>query len=170
MNVYCVFCKTGKERATAKELSVRLMNAQVIAPSKVVQERRRGVWEACERVLIPSYVFIYSDDVIDWHIINGSTNAISLLRYNDGSSELAGNDLDFAMWFYRQGGVINVSEVLVEGDEVKIIGGPLMDSVGTIIRFDRHKRKVWVSIDFMGQNTVLSVSVNEISKEALIAG
>lgn len=170
MNVYCVFCKTGKERATAKELGVRLFDAQVLAPAKIVQERRRGVWESCERVLMPSYVFIYSEDVIDWHIVNGSMNAISLLRYSDGSSELSGNDLDFAMWFYRQGGLINVSEVLVEGDEVKVLSGPLMDSVGTITRFDRHKRKVWISIDFMGQNTVLSVSVNEVSKEALIAG
>lgn len=63
-----------------------------------------------------------------------------------------------------------MSEVLVEGDAVKVLSGPLMDSVGTITRFDRHKRKVWISIDFMGQNTVLSVCVNEISKEALFAG
>lgn len=148
---------------------MRFMDAHVIAPSKIVQERRRGVWESCERVLIPSCVFIFSDDVIDWHVLTGSPHAISLLRYSDGSSALNGNDREFAMWGYHQGGVIDLSEVLIEGDEVKVVRGPLLDSVGTVLRFDRHKRKVWISLDFMGQDTVLSVGVNEVSKEALIA-
>lgn len=113
-------------------------------------------------------MFFCSDAVIDGHVIHGFTRAISLVRYGDGSRDLGGHDLEFAMWFYQLGGVSDMSEALVEGDQINVIGGPLMNFLGTIVCFDRNKKKAWISLYFMGQDTVLSVSVDEVTKEALI--
>lgn len=170
MNVYCVFTRTGKEEAAAVEINNRIENGQAIVPAKVVKEKRKGIWETRERVLMPGYLFVFSEGELDRTVLHRNSNVIKLLQYDNGTYALTGADLDFAMWFRKNDGLIDVCEVFSEGDEVKIMSGPLMDFTAIVTKFDRHKRKIWVSIDFMGQDTKLTLSVDDITKGDNLAG
>lgn len=158
MNTYCIFCKTGVEKKIAENINKVDKNIKALAPIKIVQEKRRGKWESKERLLLPGYVFLYSEDEINSEIRNKVSNIYKLLNYEEGLRELMGTDYEYSMWLYRHHGSINSSKVLKEGKKVTVIEGPLLDGVGQIVRLDKHKKRVWIEVDFDGIKRTLSLS------------
>lgn len=63
MRVYCIFCKSGSERDIQKHIDVvHNGDVKVMVPIRIMQERRKGVWKECEKLLLPGYVFVYIED------------------------------------------------------------------------------------------------------------
>jgi transcriptional antiterminator NusG len=86
-----------------------------------------------------------------------------VLGYGTDSRELLDNDYQYAMWIYRHCGNIETSKVILEGSTVRVVDGPLVDGIGTIIRIDRHKRRAWVEFDFYGKKHTVSLSIEDIA-------
>ncbi len=40
-------------------------DVKVMVPTRVMQERRKGAWKECEKLLLPGYVFVYVSDSED---------------------------------------------------------------------------------------------------------
>ena len=165
MKTYCAFCKTGSENIARQLIDRVNRNVKTIVPVRVLQEKRKGVWIQREYALLPGYVFIYLEDDACTELMTKFLEVYRVLQYGLGFRELAGMDFEYAMWIYRHQGVITTSKVLAEGKEVKVIEGPLLDALGTIIKLDKHKRKVWVEFDFDGQRRVVSLSAECVSAE-----
>lgn len=164
LKAYCIFCKTGKEKIVADNINILIDGAQAIVPTKIVKEKRQGKWEDKEKSMIPGYIFVYSKQDIRELLEDRIFNIIKLLQYEDGSYELAGADYYFAMWIYKKQGTIDTSIVICEGDSVKIVYGPLLDVVGKVTRFDKHKKKIRVEIDFFGEKRIVTLSAEDIEQ------
>src|SRR5450756_916454 len=169
MKSFCVFCKTGSEKSIANLVNKIKENIHAIAPVRVVKEKRQGEWKQHEQALIPGYVFLYAEVEIQgqlWADISDLYKLLDLykvLGYGFGLRELRGMDDEYAMWIYRHQGSFGESKVLTEGKNVIVVDGPLLDGIGTIVRLDKHKRRVWIEVEFDGQKRVFSLGAECVS-------
>lgn len=164
MKAFCIFCKSGSEPGIAKKINELNIGAEAVVPTKVIQEKRKGIWEEKNQILLPGYVFLYTYGDIDNSLKDKVSNIYKILQYEDGTKELTGSDYEYAMWVYHHHGNIKTSRVLTEGKEVKVIEGPLLDIFGKITKLDKHKRRAWVEIDFCGQKKIICLSVECITE------
>ena len=132
----------------------------VIAPVKILQEKRKGQWEPHEQILLPGYLFLYAEHGLPIDLRTKVRHLYRVLEYEKGVRTLTGSDTEYAQWIYRHQGKIGTSKVLIgEGQEIQVIDGPLQDCKGIIIKLDKHKRRAMVALSFDGQKRVVSISV-----------
>jgi transcriptional antiterminator NusG len=134
-----------------------------IAPVRVLSQKRKGIWEQREQILLPGYIFVFSEDKIGVNLRSKVSNIYKVLQYQTGFRELGGADYEYSMWIYRNRGNITPSKVLEEGSSIRVVEGPLADGFGTIIKLDKHKRRVWIEFEFDGQKRVISLSAECIA-------
>jgi transcriptional antiterminator NusG len=139
-----------------------LKEVQVIVPVRILQERFRGVWEEKRKLLIPGYVFLFSREKVSFDDVRSLLDVYKVLDYGTGIRELTGGDTEYAKWILSHEGVIGQSKILEEGEEIKILDGPLCDCVGKIIKLDRRKKRAWVEFDFDGRKQKVSLCVDNV--------
>ena len=74
-----------------------------------------------------------------------------VLQYGNGAYLLCGEDMAFANWVYEQNGQVGLSRVMMAGDEMVIIDGPMKDYEGRIKRVDKHNRYAEIEITLDGK-------------------
>lgn len=163
--VQCLFCASGREHAVAGELN-RLDCLTAIAATKLKKEWRQGAWQVVQKALLPGYIFLYMHGLDLTPAERAVLQPLRVIKYNDGSSLLIGQDRKFADWLWKQGGTIGISHALRRGDRVKFIGGPLAEMGEEITKVDGRKRIAKVSIDVGGGlNIWLSFDYVETTEE-----
>ncbi len=148
---YCVQCMTGYEVRVADRIT--LLHPDITALA-VIQEKHRseaGVKTAVRRVMLPGYVFLFSSGPIPFRSILPMQHVLHFLTYGQGQDlVLRGEDLCFAGWVLRHGGLMGCSKAVQVGSSLRIIEGPLRDHIGRVEKIDRHNRNVCLSILFSG--------------------
>ena len=147
----CLFCRTGTERHVAQRLTQfeGVQNAFAVVQMKHCSHE--GVKSMVETVMMPGYVFFYAKPDLETYLIYRNIEpALRLLTYH-GAWALQGQDLSFAEWLARSGGMLGVSKVYREGERVVVADGPLKDLQGAICKVDRHNRNGQVEINFGGK-------------------
>jgi transcription antitermination factor NusG len=51
------------------------------------------------------------------------------------------------------------SKVLIDGDTILAVDGPLKDFKGKIVKVDKHKKRVWVEFEFDHMKQTVSLSI-----------
>jgi transcriptional antiterminator NusG len=169
MFTYCIFCRSGSENSIADKVATTITRTsdepaefKLIVPMRTITERRDGKWREVKHAIFPGYIFLYSENPFSNRIFSSITNYYRMLTNPDGSHELNGSDAEVAGWFYRNDGVIEVSNVAMVGKSIRVISGPLADVVGTIESIDRRKRRVSVRTDFAGKSGLITMGINII--------
>lgn len=156
------FCRTTFESKAAGEINALYAGdgVRAMAPVRILKERKKGCVREVEKPLLIGYVFVFGDAKIEPAKFYAAADAIRVLRYPGGDCELTGEDRAYAEFVYANGGVIGVSDVLCEGNSVKVLSGPLKEYRGTIIKMDRRKQRVVLRIGVGGVERDVHVSVN----------
>lgn len=162
---WCVFCKTGSEKNVVQLMTALDNGLEAIAPVRVLQEKRKGKWQQREQILFPGYVFLYAEEEIDFELIKRIPGFYKVLGNKSDFKKLRGTDYEYSMWIYRHQGHIETSKVLTIGRTVKVIDGPLLDGFGTIVKLDKHKRRIWVDFEFDGKMRTVSLSAECVEME-----
>ncbi|HZK38507.1 MAG TPA: antiterminator LoaP [Clostridia bacterium] len=162
---WCVFCKTGSEKNVVQLMTALDNKLEAIAPIRVLQEKRKGKWQQREQILFPGYVFLYAEEEIDFELIKRIPGFYKVLGNKSDFKKLRGTDYEYSMWIYRHQGHIETSKVLTIGRTVKVIDGPLLDGFGTIVKLDKHKRRIWVDFEFDGRTRTVSLSAECVEME-----
>ncbi|MHB8063502.1 MAG: transcription termination/antitermination NusG family protein [Ruminiclostridium sp.] len=163
MKVYCIFCKSGSEDVIADRIAKLSPELEAIIPVRTLQEKKKGTWISSKQHLIPGYIFLYGEEEIGFQQVKQVLDVYKILDYDVGSRQLVNNDYEYAMWIYRHCGNIDTSKVVLEGSLIRVVDGPLLDGVGTIVRIDRHKRRAWVEMDFSGKKHTVSLSIEDVT-------
>ena len=124
------------------------------------------------RPLIPGYVIVVSDSEL-WRIRKEifmiSDTCYGFLKNIDGTCELRGGDLAFAMWVEENGGHIRPSKIIIDEnrfspqDKVMIVSGPLKDLEGTITSIYKGVR-VTVEVKVMNEVRRLTLPVEVVDR------
>jgi transcription antitermination factor NusG len=170
MRCYCIYCKTGAEPKLAKLLSKVLKEAYdveptILFPVRIVHEKHRGQWLTVEQPLLPGYMFLYLDDeeILVPYLVKQERDVYKVLRNTDGTLPLKGSDEKYAMWVWRYKGRLEPSRVVFEkGHHVKVLGGPLADMEGRIVKIDRHHKRAVVAFMFAGVERTMNLSIEAI--------
>jgi len=155
-----MLCRTGAEKSAAQNIMQHYPELIAIAPVKILQEKSKGQWEPHEQILLPGYIFLYTEYGLPKNMRTKVRNLYRVLEYEKGIRTLTGSDAEYAQWIYCHQGKIGTSKVLIEeGQEIQVIDGPLLDCKGTIIKLDKHKHRAMVVFSFDGQKRIVSISV-----------
>ena len=78
-------------------------------------------------------------------------NVIRILSTDNGVWQLQGEDKRFAQWLFQYDGLLGFSQAYKEGDQIRIISGPLKDMEGRIKRIDKRGMSGQVVLSFSGR-------------------
>jgi transcriptional antiterminator NusG len=162
-------CHTGYELHVIQIVRRYAPELTVLAPVRILPEKVAGQWRNREKPLLPGYIFLYTDLQNHPYIRRMTCHFLKYLSYEVGVRQLAGTDKLYAEWIYQNHGQIQPSHILTTGDRIRVIDGPLADTFGTIVKLDKHKRRVWVDIEFDGQPRTICLGAQFIDTADAIA-
>lgn len=151
LRVFCLQCLTGHEPVISKRIEMMFPDLTALSVEQEKHQSVNGQKSIVRSAMLPGYVFLYAADQVPFRDILPMHGVLRFLHYGDAEDyALRGDDLTFAGWVWRHKGLFACSQAARVGSEVKIISGPLTDSMGTIERIDRHNRNACLCISFDG--------------------
>lgn len=142
---YLLSCQTQEEQKTVdlcrKYLSHRaLKQAFVLTYDRV--RRYEGAWHLERKLLLPSNVFLESEDEeILWEEFG---KARELARYKNCLTRMKQEEEEFLRRLYGSEYHLKMSRGIISKGTAQIIEGPLKGMENRICRIDRHKRLAWL--------------------------
>lgn len=138
-------------------------------PMRLIRKKIHGRWIDVHEKLIPGYIFVTAENA---EILFVELKKIPLL------TKLLGGDLEHFTRLSEQekrwlnllmfhGGddnsEIGLSQIDVrEGNEIRIISGPLMNMEGMVKRINLHKMIAEVEVPFMNDSTVIHLGIEMV--------
>ncbi len=162
---YVVHTYSGYENKVASTLMTTVENRgltdmiqDVKVPTEIVTEiKDDGATKEVERKLFPGYVFVkmvYTDET--WYVVRNIRGCTGFVGPSSKPVPLSESEV------YRMGVETRVVEVSYkEGDQVRIIDGPLEDFVGIVDELDVEKNYVRVTISMFGRETPVELELNQ---------
>lgn len=164
MESYCLFCKSGQEGLVIDLL--KHGGYAAFSPFAVRNRPDAGGLRRTKARLLPGYVFFEAENEPEWDTIRRYSGVLKILRYEDGSRALHGDDLAFVKWLKRYEGVIDVSQVVRVGTKIAFAGGPLVGMEAKVLKVNKSRkavqialgdgdaifRNIWCSIEYIGEN------------------
>lgn len=153
---YVVQVSTGRERAVA-DLMRRRIPADVLSeafwPQYQTQMKRGGNWVLHTKPLLPGYLVAVSPDVEALSAyVKRAPEFVRLLTMGEGFVPLMPEERDLIGRFTEPGKrIVPMSYAVKEGDQVRVIKGPLMGYEGLISEVNRHKSTAYVRMHVAGR-------------------
>lgn len=147
---YCLFCRTGIEKKLCDEICRKL---EGVYPLIAVQEKHRVInkrYEIDRRILLPGYLFLYSNETIDFTALLKVDHIYRILGDETSAHELQGSDRAFAEWLFRNDGLIGISKIQIRDGKIFIRSGPMKYFRKETIRIDKHTKNALIKMDFLG--------------------
>ena len=105
-------------------------------------KRYHGEWHKETKILFPGYIFLVSPDkeklFFQLKKVMGLTK---LIGTGDEVVPLTEEEIHFLLEFGKDEQIVEMSEGIIENEQVIITRGPLKGHEGLIKKIDRHKRK-----------------------------
>lgn len=166
----CLFCITGKECLVAARVQALYPQIHAVAVRKEKHLTREGRKLRTEAVLLPSYVFFEAPEDTDVSPLAELQDVIRILTMDAGLWQLQGEDERFARWLLGYDGLLSFSQAHREGDQIRILRGPLKDMEGRIVRVDKRGRSGQVALNFNGREIVVWLGFELVEEENPLRG
>lgn len=163
---YCLFCKSGQEGFVTELLKRGGMAA--FSPLAVRNRPDAGSVRHVRARLLPGYVFFDAEEEPDWDTIRRYSAVLKILRYEDGSAALRGEDLSFVKWLKRCEGFVDVSQVVKVGTKIAFVGGPLVGMDAKVVKVNKSRKAVEIAVgdgDALFRNVWCSIEYIESSAD-----
>ena len=148
--IRCLFCSTGYEEYVV-QLVECLHYGTAIFPRKVKRLWKKNGWVEEKAALLPGYVFVYSEEKIEYSKLIRMPHVLKILTYQDDQDGLLeGTDREFANWIWQQEGCVGTLDAIHAGDRVEIVDGLLSRLNGKVIRVDKRKQIAMVELNVIG--------------------
>ncbi|MEF2846325.1 MAG: antiterminator LoaP [Eggerthellaceae bacterium] len=162
----------GGQELTVINQIVRLVDAKTFnscfIPQYEIKKRFVGVWKYVREVLFPGYIFV---DTKTPQAFRKELSKVSRMTrmLHDGNEHfipLAEEEKTLISAFIgHDDHVMKMSEGIIEGDEIIILKGPLMNHAGLVKKIDRHKRLAYLEIHMCGRLITIKTGLEIIKKQ-----
>lgn len=168
--MYVLQVPGGRERATCDLLQKMLgdeLVGECLVPLFESMRRVRGEWHRDQRRLFPGYVFLTTPDIV--RVVQRLRELPFFARVIGGHDErYVPLSAEEVAWLQALTNVethtVEFSQGVIEGDEVKVIKGPLRGQEAKIRKIDRHKRLAFLEMHILGRTKVVKVGLEIVSK------
>lgn len=147
----CLFCITGKEQNVVEQIQTVCPDVRATTMRQLKYRTSKKVKTREEALLLPSYIFFEAPSQTKPFIDFPKQNVIRILSTDNGVWQLQGGDKRFAQWLFQYDGLLGFSQAYKEGDQIRIISGPLKDMEGRIKRIDKRGMSGQVVLSFSGR-------------------
>jgi transcriptional antiterminator RfaH len=135
---------------------------QIFLPLQEVTRRQDTRFVSELRPLFPGYMFIRLDpERSPWRKVNSTYGVTRIVSFRDVPAPVPDGLVAALLDRCDETGHVLAEGGLAPGTEVKVIDGPFAEFAGTIETIEAEKR-VWLLLDFMGQEMRIQVSANQI--------
>lgn len=140
-------------------------------PKYEVRKRYSGVWKTHQEVLFPGYVFVDTNTPdlfrLELNKVSAMTKLLSGETESGNRQFIPLSDEEKALISAFVDGdthVLKMSEGIIEGDEVRILKGPLQGFEANVVRIDRHKRIAFIRLNILGREKTVKVGLEIVQK------
>lgn len=164
----------GKERKIADQID-KLVDSETFdrcfVPYFEVPKRYSGEWKIRKEVLFPGYVIVETKTPESFRVELGKISAMTrLLSSGDdegGKKFIPLTDQEkilISALIGEDDHVMKMSEGVIEGDEVIVLKGPLMNMSGLVKKVDRHKRLAYLEVPMFGRRLQIKAGLEIVRK------
>ena len=173
MNWYVLFIRTGCERKAEKYLNKRLDN-NIFSPFILMEQmlfKTSGQIKKELKPIFPGYVFIETEatrqEIIKemQDIFHTSHDIFRFVKYGDtGDIAMKEDERNTLQKLCNDDHCIEASSGIIAGNRVYVKEGPLKGFESIIRKIDRHKRRAFIELDFMGDVRKVAVALEIVEK------
>lgn len=169
---YVVQVVGGQEHAVIEQIEKLVSSTtykSCFIPQYEVKKRYGGVWKYRQEVLFPGYVFV---DTKTPDKFRKQLNKVSRMTklLHDGNEHfipLADDEkIIISAFIGDTDHVMKMSEGIINGDEVVILKGPLMNYLGLVKKIDRHKRLAYLELQMCGRPVTIKAGLEIVAKHS----
>lgn len=167
MEWYSLFVETGKEEYIKKCFELYFDESELLSliPKRKLPEKKGGVVHHIVKPLFPGYVILGTDNSFlckNNHLIKATPHVIRILNSEGNYSRIETVEIDPILKLTKDIDIIDYSNILLENQKVIVKSGPLCGLEGIIKKVDRHKKRVKVLLNFIGEPRLVDLGVEFI--------
>lgn len=140
-------------------------------PKYEIQKRYAGQWQLRQETLFPGYVFVETKTPDSFAAQLTKVSDMTRLLCSSGEAgdkhfiALSNHEKTLISAFIGEDShVLKMSEGIIEGDEVVVLKGPLMNFLGLVKKIDRHKRLAYLEIVMFGRVLTIKAGLEIVRK------
>lgn len=168
---YVVQVVSGKEHRVC-ELLEHHVGAGVIeecfCPAYATQRKVKGEWQECQTLLFPGYVIVVTRDATELKArLGGVTEFTRLLSLGGRFTALTGAERAWICAYTQQGErVMPMSMAVMEGDQVRVVQGPLLGQEALIDHVDRRRSTAYIEFEMFGRRIKTKIGLGVVAKKS----
>lgn len=170
---YAMQVISGQENRTillTEKMVPKMILEHSFVPRRRIRKKFHGVWHEITEKLFPGYVFMISDQP---QLLYEKLKMIPALTKMLGRCEeyftpLSKTDIQMIkkLWNETEDCEVQISKIMVEeGNEIRILSGPLSNLEGQIKKVNLHKRTAAVEMEFMGNKSMVYLGIELVGKK-----
>jgi transcriptional antiterminator RfaH len=160
---YLVHARPNAERKAELNLQAQRFATFLPQIEKTIRHARR--LKTVRRPLFPRYLFVRLDIAQNrWLAVNGTVGVSRLFTQQDRPVAVPFGIVE-TLLADSDAGLTRLDRLLVEGQRVRILSGPLADFTATVVRLDA-RRRVDVLLEIMGAAASVSVDRRALAPAA----
>lgn len=160
MSWYAGYTKCNHERVVHKILHDKGINT--FLPQIIVPGRRKNRKILIKRPLFRNYLFIELDEIRENWMKVFRTPGLARICGNGRPTPIPDDDINSIKIFVSSDRNLYPLPFLHVGARVQVMSGPLTGAIGILVKEDRKKRRLSVSVELMGQSVVVSLFDDEV--------
>lgn len=163
---YAAFVSTGEEDHVKKRLMDNSnVDFRFLVPKRALNERRLGEWKIVKRTLFPGYILMEGLMTVEHYIqIKKTMGLIKILESEGQPLVIYASEIQTISRLTKEDELIGASKVLIEGNKVRVIEGPLLGAEGLIETVNKQKGRVKVRLNFFGEPRLIDLAIDIIEQ------
>jgi transcriptional antiterminator RfaH len=152
--------KPNAHHQAAKNLSQQ--GFETFLPLQDTTSRKLSRFINTSKPLFPGYMFITFDRTNnEWHKVNNTYGVSRLVTFNTILKSIPTQVVDNLRARCDLEGKLLPIKKLKEGDQVKVLNGPLASFIAIVETYETDQR-IWVLLDFMGRKTKIQAPAENL--------
>ena len=157
---YLIYTKPGQETVARQQLEQQGYSTYL--PMILNAKRRNGRRRYVKEPFFPRYLFIYLDQTTDnWSPIRSTLGVSNLVRFGMLPSAIDEDIIETIRARENPEGLHQVDEEIKEGDNVRVLDGPMMGLEGVFVAKNGEQR-VMLLLDILGKRTRVQMDMDAI--------
>lgn len=165
---YVVQVVGGQEKSTLELVQHFVDGAtlkEAFIPQREIMRHRDGKWVKGYEILFPGYLFVDASNPDKLFSELVQVPAFTrLLGSDEAFIPLTRQEMGLINAFAGDNHIVEMSEGIIEGDDIRILRGPLRDCDAVIKKIDRHKRVAYVQMHILGRETLVKLGLEIVRK------
>ena len=170
---YVVWTTTGKEEQCRVMIERKCdpnTYDRLVIPKNSIKKYVKGIWTTTETKLFPSYLFVKSEEIEAFaEELKKVTGFLQVLQNDEIFLPISPEEEKFLRRFLETEEVLPESYGVKEGDQVRILEGPLVGMEGLIKFIDRHKRMAVLEAELFGRKVEMKMGLEVVGSQCVMS-